>query len=800
MALKFGFSRKDLDELLQMRDIASDVTESDFIPYACHFNHDTLLTKNGELMQTIKIVGFTFESVESEGVDLRQTIRKAIQVGLQSDKFAVWFHTIRRRKNLNPGGEYDEPFAAYVHESWVRRHDWEHKFINELFITIVIDGQSGSINTPQTFMRGLMHSKDMRDRERYLHESFGELQAATGRILEVLETYGARKLGVFEQGGTYYSEPLRFLGKILKLREEEVPLLDNDLAVVLATHEVTFGFDAMEVRNPEGGRRFGAMLTVKEYRELSLASIDELLQLPEEFIISQCMDFINHKKAYEEFKRQHQFLLISEDTELAEVSGLQEIVDNNHGNATDYGEHQMTVFLVADDVKHLARYIDRTIQTMNSLGIVVMREDLRLEDCYWAQLPGNFPFLKRLKPISAARIGGLANLFNYPAGKAKDNYWGPAVTIFNTAAETPYFFNFHNGPVGHTSIIGPYGAGKTVLMNFLISEARKFNNKLFFFDENHGAEIFIRALGGEYHTIHPKKPEIAMNPLALADSPATRDFLLLWVEALLYGAGIYPINDTQEQLIESAIAYTLSQPPELRTIRTLAHAISQHDAELGRGMSIWHSGGSHSGFFDHVQDTVDVKHLICGFEMGDVVSDMRGVSSTLLYLLHRIMAELDGSPGIIVLDEAWALMDNPIFGPRMHEWLEALTRKNVLAIFATESANDASDSALSRAVFEDIATQIYLPNPEPSEAYKSVFGLNDVEYSFLQYMDADERQFLLKKGGDTIVAKLSLDGMDGVMAILSSTPLGLEAMHQLIAERGPSPTEWVPLFIEKFES
>src|SRR5690606_31583042 len=99
-------------------------------------------------------------------------------------------HTIRRRKNLNPGGSYSEPFASYTHKAWVKRHDWEHKYTNELFITVVRDGESGSIKNPASFMRGLFPAHDSKLREQFLAEAHKELNAATERMLDILESYG----------------------------------------------------------------------------------------------------------------------------------------------------------------------------------------------------------------------------------------------------------------------------------------------------------------------------------------------------------------------------------------------------------------------------------------------------------------------------------------------------------------------------------------------------------------------------------------------------------------------------------
>lgn len=790
MSFKSPFKKKPKEDA--PLGAAAGINEPEFIPYACHFDGETLLTKNGELMQTIKIVGFSFESIDSEAADLRETIRSAIGAGLNSTSFAVWFHTIRRRKNLSPGGDYQEYFPRVAHEAWNHHNDWRHKYINELFITVVRDGETSSLKSPVRFVRSLVITRDMASREDHLREMHEELNAATGRMLEKLKVFGARKLSVFSDKGVYYSELLRFLGKILKLREEEMAMTDNDLSDALASHKVHFGHDALEVRAPDESRRFGAILTVKEYHEISLSAIDKFLQLPEEFIVTQTMDFINPTKAVKSFSQQHRITQISKDTRLARVSGLDDIMQSMTGSPTDFGEHQITIFLIADDLKHLNRYLESTIEVLSSLGIVVMREDLRLEEAYWSQLPANFAFLKRLKPINSARIGGFANLSNYPAGKAVDNHWGPAVTVFHTAALTPYFFNFHNGNVGHTSVIGPYGAGKTVLLNFLLSESRKFNTKLFFFDYQHNSEVFIAALGGKYHSVTPSGIGLPLNPLQLEPNEVNRDFAGLWLEALYFQHTQNFPSENDEKILGEALDQLFSLPHEQRTLVSLSQLLAQSDSQLASQFSAWHSGGSHAGLFGHVDDALSFEGLIHGFDMTGIVEDWYSVPAVMLYLLHRIMHELDGTPSIIVMDEAWNLMDNPFFAPRIQGWLEAVSARNALVIFATESIEGASQSAISAEMFSKIATQIYLPDPSPGEAYTTVFGLNDNEFDLLSLMSPEQRHFMLKKGEDAIVAQLDLQGLEKLLQVLSSQQRGREILHSVIAERGSRPEDWLP--------
>ena len=72
-----------------------------FIPYACHYDSNTILTKNGELLQTIKIVGFTYETLGGSSLSLRDTVRKAVLERVKSSNFALYFHTVRRKHSLD---------------------------------------------------------------------------------------------------------------------------------------------------------------------------------------------------------------------------------------------------------------------------------------------------------------------------------------------------------------------------------------------------------------------------------------------------------------------------------------------------------------------------------------------------------------------------------------------------------------------------------------------------------------------------------------------------------------------------
>ncbi len=779
-----------------------EVPVSEFIPYACHYDGHTLLTKNGELLQTVKIVGFTAESVDKTHISLRDAVRKSLFSAFGSNEFAVWFHTIRRKKSLDPGGDYPVGFARYVNRRWQEQHDWSNKFINELYITVVREGQAMDIRQPQQFVQALLPALEYRRRDEFLQKAHGELEQAVSNMLQTLELYGARRLGLSEKRGVTYSEPLRFLAKIINLIEQPVPLPMEDLSTYLPQRKISFGYNALEVRG-EGEQHYGAVLTIKDYRELTTRTLDKFLQLPQEFIVSQCVDFIHADEVKREYEHQKELIELSEDQDLARLTGLTEILNSDRGSPIDYGEQQLSVLLLEEDLDELDTAVERAMESLRELGIVAMREDIRLEECFWSLLPGNFAFISRLKPINTLRVGGFASLHNFPAGRAIGNYWGAATTIFYTAAGTPYFFSFHSHQeqrmgCGHTMLIGPYGSGKTAMVNFLCSEAQKYHGRLLYLDKDAGSEIFIRALGGEYQRPMQamKTGALTLNPLGwyLRHAP---EKLVFWMEALVTG-GQALLDAQTRQLLQKALdgfVQAAEAAGQAMTLSGLAQWLEQQGQKgVADRLRPWCMYGQYGWAFDHAEDAWTLDALVCGVEMGDWMQEPALLQPMMLYLMDRVQAMLDGTPTIVVMDEAWHLLDHPMLAHRVAGWLEMLERENALAILATESVEHAEQSRISATILQQVATRIYLPNPKAGEAYMQIFGLSEREYRLVRRIRKDLRHFLLKHDQDAVIAQLDLSGMDDILCVLASTVDDRSVFRRILQEYGERPEDWLPVY------
>lgn len=764
-----SFSFKSNEDIEAYRDITDDVLESEFVPYACHYNPHTLITKNGELLQVIKITGLDHERLGHDEADLRAAIREAIENGIPSDAFAIWLHTVRRRADLSVPGVYGNAFARELQESWEERNRFKDQYNNEVYISIAYEGQGVALSDIRNLLHGIFPSQDKNWRQEYLDDAYDTLNDVTDAVLGALGAYyGAGRLGLYERDGVFYSEISEFLEKLINLTDRRMAVTEEDLSHHLTSGEITFGFNAMEVRS-NNRRNFAAILTLKEYKESSLPAIDSFLHLPMEFVITQLVNFVNPSVAVDSYQDQKMLTDLSGDKKFARLSEIDAIVEGDTSNPTSFGEQQISVFILAASITLLERNLRHAVQCFADCGIVAIREDLRLENCYWAQLPGNFEFVKRTRPNRTSRIAGFAHLHNFPVGRPAGNRWGDAVTVFHTASGVPYFFNFHQGESGHTSIIGPPGSGKAVLANFLITQALKFDPRILYVDASGISKVFMGLIGGRCYalTTTPGETTAPLNPFSLPDTPDNREFLARWLAVLLRMTGA-SVNDEQKSQIRSALEATLSGTRDGRHLGRFAELLAERSPSAAAAFAPWVKGGKYGHVFTQTEDVFDHAPEILAFDVQPVLHESAILIPAFSYLLQRGMEELDAArPGILLLDEAWTLLKNAHVAGNIKGWLSGLTRRNAIAVLMTESIEDAGVQPFTPTLMAGMATQLYLPNDDPGDAYQEAFGLSEHEIAYLDVLDKEERHFLIKRAGEAVVAELNLVGMDRMIAGLS---------------------------------
>lgn len=775
-----------------------EYSAAEFIPFLHHYDNETIITKGGEIIQFIKVYGFSFETADDEDVDMKKMVRNSLFKSMADGSYALWFHTIRRRKSLFPGGDMTSGFARLVNEKWKQKHKNKEAYSNELFISVIRKPDTEGAAFILHFLKKVQDSSDEKAQYDAMRESHKELSEATYRLLAALRDYDARVLTVVEKEAGLFSEPIEFLARIANAgADQPMQISTADISHALLMQRMYFGKRAIEIRSPTK-TRYAGIVSIKEYSAATAAGVlDPFLQLQAELIITQSFVFTNRQTALNKMQLRQRRMMQSNDVAVSQVAEISDALDMAQSGHAAFGEHHFTVMCIEDNLSQLEQSLSMCIAELVNIGIFPVREKLVMEQCFWAQLPANFSFVGRRAEIHTLNLAGFVSLHNYPIGRISGNHWGHAVTVFDTTSGTPYFFNFHQRDVGHTTIIGPTGAGKTVLMNFLCAQSQKFRCRQFFFDKDRGAEIFIRALGGAYHTIEPGERG-AFNPLQLPDTLENRSFIAEWFKALVTVNGEEFTADDMNRLTE-AVDGNFKLAKKDRKLRNIAPFFGMEmPGSLAGRLRVWHSNGQYAGLFDNDNDTVDFStSSVFGFEMGEVLASKATLGPVLLYLFHMIGLSLDGTPTMIVLDEAWSLIDNPIFAGKIKDWLKTLRKLNAMVIFATQSVEDATNSSISDTLLQQTATQIFLPNPKATEVYRKAFMLSEREFNLLKTTDPGSRFFLVKQNKDVVVARIDLSGMDDVIMILSGRAETVGILTEVIKEVGNDTEVWLPIFQER---
>ncbi len=783
--------------------MAKEVNASVFLPYGMHYDSTTVFLKNGYLMKTVKMSGFSFETADDDDVDIRKEMRNQFVRGLP-EKIKLYAHTIRRKQEAFTDDfgtkSTGNVFADQANQAIREKLSSSDNYVNELFYTILIKFDDKKKQFLEKITKFFKKKKKVEENkwEVDLKETISELEEIVNRLMVGFRDYNPKILTLYKNSdGNICSEVLEFLGLIGNFEYHPMTITEDSLSSRVFKNRMIFKRKHIEILT-NYGKKYAGMVSLKEYNQQTSAGFfDAFLHLPCEMIITQTYQTSNRQSAIGKMQLQQNRLIQAGDKAVSQVFEISRALDDAMSGKIGFGQHHMTVMCIDRTIKSLENAISLAEVEMMNTGVYTVREKWNMEPVFWAQFPGSFNYSVRNATINSKNFAGMASFHNYPTGKKFGNHWGEAVTVLNTTSKTPLYFNFHVRDIGHTMIVGPTGAGKTVLMNFLCCQAMKYNPKMFFFDKDRGAEIFLRAIGGRY-TVIESKSGAGFNPLQIEDTHSNRTFLVEWLRTL--ASAIDPkITPEDIALISNAIDGNYKLKKEDRRLSNIAPFFGMNvPGSLASRMTMWYGKGSHANLFDNPVDNLNLDEArIYGFEMAPLLKDPISLGPVLMYLFQRINMSLNGEPTMIILDEAWALIDNDVFAPKIKDWLKVLRKLNAMVVFATQSVEDIGKSQISDTLVQQTATQIFLPNLKATAVYRTVFMLSKREFSLIKSTDPSSRYFLVKQGIAAVVAKLDLGGFDDIINVLSGRAETVLMLDEIRKEVGEEPHDWLPIFYER---
>lgn len=777
---------------------AQDNEVAAFVPFTHHVDPHTVATKDGYLLQVMVLEGMAFETAGESTLNHLKHVRNTLWRSLASSRHALYHHIVRRRVNDYPLSNFTG-FCATLDTAWSKKLATKQLFVNDLYLTVVRRAPAGTAGRAAHLQRLFSQRHHQAAREVTRLAERKALTEATDTVLSTLAHYGARRLGVYACHGEMNSEVLEFLNTLINQDHRPVRLPRMSLDRYLPSRRLLFGHETLELRGAaRSDSEFAAMLSIKEYGPgTGPGMLDAILRLPHELVITQSFGFVDRQAALESLQQAGRIMDTAEDAAISQRAQLEIAADDLAGGRIAFGEHHLTVLCKGQTIATLDRAVTEVMAELTHLGLIAVREDLNLEAAYWAQLPGNFAYIARKALISSANFASFASFHNFPRGKRRNNHWGECITLLETTSGTPYAFNFHHGDLGNFTLIGPSGTGKTVVLTFLMAQAQRHQPFSVYFDKDRGAELFIRAIGGQYRVLRPDHPS-GFNPLQLPDTPVNRAFLRDWLAVLVTRDG-RPLSASDLAIIAEAIEANYRAPLPHRQLRFLQELFQGHERPTPDALSArlkpWWGTGERAWLFDNESDSLNLDQPTHGVDLTYILDDATGRTPTLLYLFHRIDLRLTGEKALLFIDEGWKALDDPAFETRIKDWLKTIRKKNGLIGFGSQSASDAIQSRIGDAIIEQSPTQLFMPNHKAdADAYCRGFGLTPEELQTVRQLPDTSRCFLLKHGTHSVIARLDLKGEDELLAVLSGRAGTVDLLDSIRAEVGDDPAAWLPLF------
>ncbi|CAA9891710.1 Type IV secretion system protein virB4 [Candidatus Methylobacter favarea] len=794
------------------------------IPYTIHINEHVVKTHNGYVM-AFKLAGIGFENADDEQLNNWHERLNVFYRNLAKPNISLWQTVVRHREDAYPEGEFEPGFASDLNEKYRKRISQEILMVNDIYVSIVYRPQPGQVGkTAMSFLNRLNKDTPRQEQE----EALEEMTKLQQHVMAALNRYDPEPLGLYKKGPHYYSTLLEYFGLLINGEWQRIALPRSPLNEVLATSRLSFGSEAIEYRSATE-TRVAAILGIKEYPTPSVVGMfNGLLKAPFSFILTQSFTFITKAAAQSLLVNQYHRMTNIGDLARSQTEDLATAIDQISGNEIVMGNHHFSLLIQGEPfegvkeaenqprLRELNTNVAWAKTVLGDTGMTVAREDLAIEAAFWAQLPGNFAHRTRLSPITSRNFAAMAPYHNYPVGRATGNHWGDAMAVLISNAKSNYYFSLHASDpkdaaggnkkdVGHTSIYGQVGSGKTVLIGFLICMNQKLNTTQVIFDKDYGLEILIRALGGCYLPIQNKKPT-GFNPLQLEPTPNNIEFMNQWIQQLAYHPD-KPLSVRETKQITETINGLLA--PEIdrkyRCLSRFVEFLEKQGAAATEGLyarlSKWcvSTGGEYAWVFDNENDIalqlMDKSPLI-GFDVTDFIDNKTTRTPITMYLFHLTKELMDGRRLICWMDEFWKLLDDPTFQEFSKDGLKTARKKNGAFAFATQSIGDSLQSSISRDLVEQTSTKIFFPNDTARpEEYIDMLGLSEREYLLIkQELEPGSRQFLVKQGNSSVVCELDLKGFDFELDVISGRAHNVEIVRELIAEVGDNPADWLPLY------
>jgi type IV secretion system protein TrbE len=446
----------------------------------------------------------------------------------------------------------------------------------------------------------------------------------------------------------------------------------------------------------------------------------------------------------------------SKESQVRELGeGIKEI--ELYGNY--FGQFSLTVVIYDLDMAKVDRACADFYKVFSVHDAQLYEEKYNLLNAFLAAVPGNHVFNLRSLYLLNTNYADFSFLFTLHCGEPRNQHLRQEyLAVLETNHHTPYYLNLHYRDVAHTMILGRTGAGKSFLLNFLITNLQKYDPHTFIFDLGGSFESLTQLFGGSYVRVGLESEGFKINPFSLPPTKENLDFLALFLKVLIQGPRAGELDPATERDLFHQVENLYAVDPALRTLGVLVNTLG-HD--IACRLSKWTRGGQFGFLFDNAEDTISFSRFQC-FDFQRMSQYPELLEPLLFYILHRANAviadrQITSVFKAFFIDEAWVFLKNPAIQRYVVEALKTWRKHNAAMILSTQSLDELKRSDILDVIIESCATKIFLANPDMDrDLYRRQFHLNENEVELISGL-IPKQQFLIKTPELAKVANLSVD-------------------------------------------
>src|SRR3954452_1353415 len=767
----------------------------DFLPWAALVDEGIVLNKDGSFQRTARFRGPDLDSsVPAELVAVAGRLNNALR--RLGSGWAVFVEAQRYPSNAYPPSSCPDVASALVDAE--RRAQFEEEgahYESAYFLTFLYLPPAEDAARAERFL----YEGRQRGQAADAHEALHGFVDRTDRVLQLVEGFMPECRWLDD------SETLTYLHacvstKIHRVRVPEIPMY---LDALLADEPLTGGLEPML------GDQHLRVLTVVGFPTATVPGIlDDLNRLAFPYRWSTralMLDRTDAVKLVTRIRRQwfakrKSVAAILKEVMTNEASALLDTDAHNKAIDADaalqelgtdqIGEAFVTATVTVWDGDPRAadeklRLVEKVIQGRD---FTCMIETVNAVEAWFGSLPGHVYANVRQPPISTLNLAHMIPLSAVWAGEVRDHHLkAPPLFFAKTEGSTPFRFSLHAGDVGHTLIVGPTGAGKSVLLALMALQFRRYPDaQIFAFDFGRSMRAAALAMEGDWHdlgsAVAGETDEfVSLQPLAGIDDISERGWAAEWVASILAREKIDVTPETKDH-VWTALTSLASAPRHERTLTGLS-ALLQSNV-LKRALQPYCLGGPYDRLLDAENEHLG-SSLVQVFETDGLIGTAVA-PAVLSYLFHRIEGRFDGRPTLLIIDEGWLALDDADFAGKLREWLKMLRKKNASVVFATQSLADIDGSAIAPAIIESCPTRVLLPNdraiePQIMAIYRR-FGLNDRQIEILSRATPKREYYCQSRRGNCLF-DLGL-GEVALAFTAASSKADQALIEQVLAEHG----------------